>query len=281
MADTDGTPLTGAGDDPLWDDWETPLHAPSVPLLHLDGFDGPMDLLLDLAERQRIDLGQVSILALAEQFVAELEGRLRATLIERRADWLIVAARLLLLRSRLLFPATPEAAADAAREAALEVQRIEETRLVRAAAAWLEARPLLGRDVFARPQTRDPQVASYRALMEACLTVLRGREGGLDAASENYRVAVVDLWRLGDALARMRQLLARHPAGGELGAFLPRFADTPHRLRKERTAVASTLLAALELAKAGEGRLDQEVAFGPVRLRAAGTAAASTGPAET
>lgn len=278
MADTDGTPLTGAGDDPLWDDWDTPLRAPSVPLLHLDGFDGPMDLLLDLAERQRIDLGQVSILALAEQFVAELEGRLRATPIERRADWLIVAARLLLLRSRLLFPATSEAAADAAREAALEVQRIEATRLVRATAAWLEARPQLGRDVFARPQTRDPQVASYRALMEACLTVLRGREGEPGAETATYRVVAADLWRLGDALVWMRQLLVLYPQGGELGAFLPMFADAPHRSRKQRAAVASTLLAALELARAGEGRLDQEVAFGPVRLRAA---AALARPAST
>jgi segregation and condensation protein A len=264
MADTDGTPLTGAGDDPLWDDWNTPLRAPSVPLLHLDGFDGPMELLLDLAERQRIDLGQVSILALAEQFVTELEGRLRATPIERRADWLIVAARLLLLRSRLLFPPTPEAAADAAHEAALEVRRIEATRTVRAAAAWLEARPQLGRDVFARPQTRDPKVASYRALMEACLTVLRGREGAPGAESATYRVAAADLWRLSDALVRMRALLARHPDGGELGAFLPSFADGRRRSHQQRAAVASTLLAALELARSGEVRLAQAAAFEPV-----------------
>jgi segregation and condensation protein A len=114
--------------------------------------------------------------------------------------------------------------------------------------------------------------------MEACLTVLRGREGELDAASENYRVTVADHWRLGDALVWMRQLLVLHPQGGELGAFLPMFPNTPHRLRKQRAAVASTLLAALELAKAGEGRLEQEVAFGPVRLR---PAAASASPAET
>ena len=64
-----------ADDDPTWDDWENPLRtpaaaAPSIPVLHLDGFDGPLDLLLDLAERQRIDLGRMSVLALAEQFAA-------------------------------------------------------------------------------------------------------------------------------------------------------------------------------------------------------------------
>ena len=88
MADAtaaDASAASPAGDS-LWDDWETPLHAPAVPLLHLDGFDGPMQLLLDLAERQRIDLGRLSLVDLVEQFVAETEGRLRAISIERRAD---------------------------------------------------------------------------------------------------------------------------------------------------------------------------------------------------
>lgn len=110
--------MTIAEDAPTWDDWETPRTVPTVPLLHLDGFDGPMDLLLDLAERQRIDLGRISFLAVVQQFAAELEGRLRATSIERRADWLVVAARLLLLRSRLLFAENPAAALSAERDAA-------------------------------------------------------------------------------------------------------------------------------------------------------------------
>ena len=109
-------PLT-EGADPLWDDWDTPLQAPKTPVFHLDGFEGPMDLLLDLAERQRIDLGQLSFADLAGQFVAECEGRLRGMPLERRADWLVMAARLLLLRSRLLFPADAAAAAEAGRDA--------------------------------------------------------------------------------------------------------------------------------------------------------------------
>ena len=76
-------------------------------MLHLEGFDGPMDLLLDLAERQRIDFGRMSVRALAEQFVVAMAQLGDRVAIERRADWLVMATRLVLLRSRLLFPETP------------------------------------------------------------------------------------------------------------------------------------------------------------------------------
>jgi segregation and condensation protein A len=105
-------------EDRLWDDWETPPRVPAMPVLHLDGFDGPMDMLLDLAERQRIDLGRISVRALAEQFVAEMERVAAHVSVERRADWLVLATRLVLLHSRLLFPANPEEAAAAERDAA-------------------------------------------------------------------------------------------------------------------------------------------------------------------
>ena len=146
-------------------------------MLHLDGFDGPIDLLLDLAERQRLDLGRISLIDLGDQFVAASAELVGHVSIEGRADWLVMATRLVLLRSRLLFPATPEAAAEAEREAAQEIARLDELQFIRAAASWLQARPQLGYDVFARaPPGPDPQIASYMALMEACLTVLRGRE---------------------------------------------------------------------------------------------------------
>ena len=102
--------LPSQAGDALWDHWDTPPRVPSAPVLHLDGFDGPIDLLLDLAERQRIDLGRISILALVEQFVAASAELAAYAPVESRADWLVMATRLVLLRSRLLFPATPEAA---------------------------------------------------------------------------------------------------------------------------------------------------------------------------
>ena len=125
------------------DDWDTPPRVPAVPELHLDGFDGPMDLLLDLAERQRIDLGRMSVLDLVEQFVAAMDRLAGRVTIERQADWLVLATRLVLLRSRLLFSASPQEAVTAEQDAAAEEQLLSERLRMRAAAAWLEARPQL------------------------------------------------------------------------------------------------------------------------------------------
>ena len=101
-------PTAAPRGDPLWDDWDTPPRVPTIPVLHLDGFDGPMDLLLDLAERQRIDLGRISVVALVEQFVAAMDRLTTQVPVERRADWVVVATRLVLLRSQLMFPGQPE-----------------------------------------------------------------------------------------------------------------------------------------------------------------------------
>ncbi len=127
-----------------------------MPVLHLDGFDGPMDLLLDLAERQRIDFGRMSVLDLAEQLVAAMDRLVGRVPIERRADWLVLASRLVLLRSRLLFPGSPEEAAAAEREADAALRQVEALAVGRAAAAWLTTRPQLAFDVFARPPAAPP-----------------------------------------------------------------------------------------------------------------------------
>jgi segregation and condensation protein A len=256
----------GSGD-PVWDDWSTPPRVAEMPMLHLDGFDGPMDLLLDLAERQRIDFGRMSIRDLAEQFVAAMERLVGRVSLERRADWLVLAARLVLLRSRLLFPASPEAAIAAEQDAAAELRRLEGMVFVRAAAAWLTAQPQLGIDVFARPPATAPsREGGYVALMEACLVVLRGR-GGRPEEAPTYQPVIPDLWRVSDALARIRTVLAEHPEGGDLSAFLPVLsADAANRNLKARAAVASTLLGGLELAREGTLAIEQESNFGPVRL---------------
>ena len=240
--------------DPLWDDWDTPPLVPDIPELHLTGFDGPMDLLLDLAERQRIDLGRISILQLAEQFVAALARLERHVALERRADWLVIATRLLLLRSRLLFPAGPEDEAEAAQEAGREARRLDQVMFVRAAAAWLDRQPQIGRDVFTRPQGRNPRVTSYMALMEACLTVLRGRDGQPGEEEPVYRPAPVILFRVDEAMTRIRALVAEQQ--GEKIEFvrcLPVVkTDDPLRDLRARSAVASSLIAVLELARGGE-----------------------------
>jgi segregation and condensation protein A len=253
--------------DALWDDWDTPPLVPSAPVLHLDGFDGPIDLLLDLAERQRLDLGRISLADLVDQFVAASAQLAAHVSIERRADWLVMATRLVLLCSRLLFPDTPEAGEEAERDAAREIARLDELRVIRAAASWLQARKQLGRDVFARaPPGPDPQVASYMALMEACLTVLRGRDA-LPAETPVYRPAIADLFRIPQALIRMRARVAVMREPRPLEAFLP---EVPAEKRGEpvvvRSAVASTFVAALELCRGAVVGLDQGEDFGTITV---------------
>ena len=267
-----GTGESGAGQgtgDALWDDWDTPLCAPATPLLHLDGYDGPMELLLDLAGRQRVDLGRLSILGLIGQFLDELDGRLRQVAIERRADWLVTASRLVLLRSRLLAPASPEAAATARSDADAELRRLEAGVQVRAAVAWLQARPQLGHDVFARATREpDPRTASYMALMQACLVVLRGPHAQ-PQDTPVYRPRPPELWSVAQAIARIRSRIAHTPRDAALQSFLPTIAhDEPDHDLKARAAVASTLIAGLELSREGQIALRQEDAFGTIRVNA-------------
>jgi segregation and condensation protein A len=241
--------------DPLWDDWETPPRIPTTPELHLDGFDGPLELLLDLAERERIDLGRISVSDMVDQFVAAMvryEGRVP---LERRADWLNLAARLLVLRSRLLLPKSPEAERAVLDEVERERSRLQNLQFIRAAASWLDARPQLGRDVFARPsRDRDPRVASYMRLMEACLTVLELEEAReLPQFDQIYVPVTRALFRIPEALARMRAKLATLESPMPLPGFLPRMPKTVNdRQLVAKSAVASTFFASLELARTAE-----------------------------
>jgi segregation and condensation protein A len=253
-----------------WDDAERISVLPAIPTLHLDGFDGPMDLLLELAERQRIDLGKMSILALAEQFAAAMLELVGKVPIERRADWLVLATRLVVLRTRLLFPETPEAAADAVRDAEKELGRLDERACMRAAASWLQARPQLGIDVFTRTPEDPARESGYVALMEACLVLLRGRPGSETfEAPETLTVSIPDLWRIPQAIERIGTLLPQFPDACPLQAFLPGIAaDDPIRTLKARAAVASTFAASLELARQQVLEADQSWHFGEVMLRA-------------
>ena len=250
--------------DALWDDWDSPPRVPDSPELHLDGFEGALDLLLDLAERERIDLSRIPVLDMAEQFLAAMARYERHVKLERRADWLVVAARLLLLRSRLLLTNTPDAARAAQDEAEKELVRLQALQLVRAAAAWLEARPQLGRDVFTAPRReRDPRVASYMRLMEACLSVLEREEaGGQEAAEEVYRPSIPALFGVPGALARIRRRLAELAGPTPLTRFLPELPEAgPDRQLMARSAVSSTLVATLELARSNELTLSKGAAF--------------------
>ncbi len=261
-------------------DWEGPARREAVPgtapVLAIDGFEGPLDWLLELARARRINLAQLSIAALVDAFAAALTAALAdadpsATALARWSDWLVMAADLILLRSRLLLPAPPAEARDA-RDAAEALRHRLLTRAQAVAGAdWLERRDQLGHDVFRRGQAVDTtairagRVGDATALLRACLVAIRLP----DDAADRYRVPRPPFWSAADAAARIRALLPKIGEGAvALGAFLPGLpADVSDRERRCREAVASTFGAGLEMARGRDLTLDQEAAWAPIQVR--------------
>ena len=280
----DGAPAAAATDG-LDDDFEAPPRAAAgeagTPELRLGAWEGPLDLLLELARARKVDLARLPILDLAEQFGAALQAALaggRAPL-SRLGDWLVMAAHLAWLRSRLLLPEDSREGEEGRREAEALRRRLADREAVRRLADWLERRPRLGRDVFARGRAADgsearehaaPQ-ADTVALLRACLAVLeKGHFSG------PYRAAPPPLWRFPDALARLRRMLPATPEGAALERFLPETPPgRPDAPLQRRAALASTLLAGLELEREGGAVLGQDETFGPVRIAPARHACSS------
>jgi segregation and condensation protein A len=248
------------------------------PMLHLEGFDGPMDLLLDLAERQRIDWGRMSMLALAEQFVAALERLADRVAIERRADWLVMATRLVLLRSRPLFPESPMAAEAAQRDAASELRRLDDLAEVRAAAAWLGDRPVLGQDVFA-PGAPDrlgvyleaDDEVDVIAFLWGSLSLFEDDAAQLETVAR-YRPVWTNLYSVAEARDRILRMLGKGGNGEALSHFLPEDTATtnggysPETCLRWSSAWASIFSAGLELARLGDVVLAQAEAFASVQV---------------
>lgn len=268
-------------------EWDAPRHRPrdeaAAPVLSTDGFEGPLDWLVELARARRIDLQRVSVLALIEAFEAALlqalDGTVSAATLARWGDWLVLAAELTLLRSRLMLRA--EADAGTAREEAEALrQRLIGRAEMAAAGAWLGQRTQLGLEVFERgaPETARSagrgRVGDITTLLRACLVALAVPE---DAAAA-FRV-VAPYWSVTDAVGRMRRWLAA-ATEAEIGleVFLPSVAaDASERERRCRVAVASTFLGSLELAREGVVTLTQESSMGSIQVRAH-TASAAVEP---
>jgi segregation and condensation protein A len=229
----------------------------AAPELRLGAWEGPLDLLLELARARKVDLARLSILDIAAQFGAALEAAAaeHSVPLARLGDWLVMAAHLALLRSRLLLPEGSREGEEGRREAEALRRRLADREHARHLADWLERRPRLGRDVFARGRTGDESEArehaapkaDIAALLRACLAVLEKGSG-----SGPYRPAPLPLWRVPDALARLRRMLPATPEGAALERFLPETtAEAPDAPLQRRAALASTLLAGLELDRKG------------------------------
>jgi segregation and condensation protein A len=239
-------------------------------VLRLDGFEGPLDLLLELARAQKVDLATISILALVEQYLAVIDGAQRVRL-ELAADWLVMAAWLTWLKSRLLVPPGTEAAEEGEQAAEVLAARLRELEAIRVAAGWISQRPRLGVDVFARGMPEDhTEIDRSRVVIEIG-TFVRAYLGAVRRGTKAtiYRPRALTLWTVQDALRRLAELLGTLPDGSSLELFLPANLSGP---TERRAATASTLLAGLEMARGGAVSLRQEESFGPILVRRAGDA---------
>jgi len=254
------------------DAWDTPTAAGSSPLhLELEGWEGPLDLLLDLARRQKVDLRRISILDLVDQYLAYINQAADMRL-ELAADYLVMAAWLAYLKSALLLP-REEQEDPSPEELALRLQlRLARLAAMREAAARVMGRDRLGRDVFARGAPEGLRI-DRRNVWQSDLFALMRAYGEVKLRNQPVVHMVRDrlVMTLDAALARVWAMLGVTRDWAELRTFLPvpliESAGTNPRL--QRSALASSFVAALELARLGKAELAQQEIFGPLLLRRA------------
>ena len=249
----------------------TPAVEATAFVVDVEGYEGPIDLLLALAREQKVDLKQISILELADQYLSFI-AEVRKANLELAADYLVMAAWLAYLKSRLLIPDIGDdgepSADEMAAALAFQLQRLEAMREV---SVRLMARPRLGRDFFRRG---DPEhfVATTTAVFEATLFDLLRAYGDQKRRAEErtLRIPPEAIHSVEEALERFRAMLGGVTDWESLWRFLP--PELGEGL-SARSAFASTFAASLELAREGHLALRQEQIYGPIYLRA--------GPRET
>ncbi len=231
--------------------------------LSLDGWEGPLDLLLTLARAQKVDLHAISILALVEQYLTYLE-QAKSLRLEIAADYLVMAAWLAYLKSCLLLPSDP-AADPSPEELALRLQlRLQRLDAMRDAGARLMGGDRIGRDVFARGWPEGLRLVRKSA-WQASAFDLYAAYGRVKARTQPamHVVAPRAVMTIEDAIARVAALLGAALDWTTLEAFLPVTSDPAYR----RSALASSFVAALELARQGRVELAQDAPFDELRLR--------------
>jgi len=237
-------------------------------VVDVDGFEGPLDVLLMLSRTQKVDLRKISVLALAEQYLAFVE-EVRRLRIELAADYLVMAAWLAYLKSRLLLPPDPEdegpSGEDLAAHLAFQLERLE---AMRRAAAQLMGRDQLGRDFFARGEETTVTVTRKVTYDAALLDLLKAYSR--IKTREDFQPLHMKrgpIFTMEQALDRLRPMIGAASATdwSSLERYLPEgWALNP---KKRRSALASSFAALLELAKEGKVELRQEAVFAPLQLR--------------
>jgi segregation and condensation protein A len=233
-------------------------------VVDLEGFEGPIDLLLALAREQKVDLGKISILALADQYLAYIQ-QARDLRLEVAADYLVTAAWLAYLKSRLLLPQAAEgeepSASELADALALRLRRLD---AIRRAATELFARPRLGYERFPGGQPSGLKVrrkSRFRLPLHELLQAYV--EQRLRAREQRLTLVAAPVFRVEEALKRLTRALGG-PDWRNLLAYLPQ-GLVDERLR--RSALAAHLAASLELARDGVIELSQAAPYGPIFIR--------------
>lgn len=232
-------------------------------IVDLEGFEGPLDLLLDLARAHKVDLGRISILALAEQFLAYLQ-EVRARQLQIAAEYLVMAAWLAYLKSQLLLPPAERELSDAEAMAEDLGDRLRRLEALRVAAGALQERPRLGEARFVRGAPDIPPVV-VMPLWRASLADLLATYGSVMQRGRmiNMTMPARRLVTPEAALQRLAKLLTGQD-WRDLASFLPEDLADP---LVHRSAIAASLIASLELAKQGAIELRQTTPFGPIMIR--------------
>ncbi len=235
-------------------------------IVDVGAFEGPLDLLLSLSRTQKVDLRKISILELARQYLAFVE-QAKALRLELAADYLVMAAWLAFLKSRLLLPPDPDdegpSGEELAAHLAFQLERLEAMRNV---AARLMARDQLGRDIFARGITEDVTRVRRVTYTATLLDLMQGY--ARIRTRDDFRPFVMDrenLMTMEQALDRMRHLIGFAGEWTDIVSYLP--PEWDHDPVRRRTATAAHFAASLELAKEGKIEIRQGETFSPIHIR--------------
>src|SRR6056297_1740033 len=235
-------------------------------IVDVGAFEGPLDLLLTLSRTQKVDLRQISILALAQQYLAFVE-KAKQLRLELAADYLVMAAWLAFLKSRLLLPPDPSEEGPSGEELAAHLAfQLERLQAMREVAARLMGRDQLGRDFFARGIPENVEQLRKVTYTATLLDLMQGY--ARIRTKDEFRPYVMDrdaVFTMEEALERLRGLIGFAGAWTDIATYMPDGWDAdPARWR---SATASTFAASLELVKEGKVEIRQSDAFAPIELR--------------
>jgi segregation and condensation protein A len=244
-----------------------PEYDPDALIVDVQGFEGPLDLLLELARAHKVDLAQISILDLADQYIAYVE-KMQTMRIEVAADYLVMAAWLTYLKSRLLIPAPPATGEEATPQdmAARLAFRLQRLQAMREAAANIMTLPQLGRDVFARGAPEPLVIETQRIYSDTLIDLLKAYADrrARKMVRQTYMVKRQPVFSIKEAREALERLIGVMDDWGVMDAWLEKYLGTPETRRSVR---ASSFTASLELVREGTIEIRQQDAFEPIYVR--------------